>query len=363
MMVEPQGTLMVTGAGGGIGRAIAERFAADSSDPCTGLFTVRNTSLENARLLRTTLLKSKKPFTIASLELSSLINVRSFATNINARVASGAIAPIRALVLNAGYMSKFGQRFTEDGYEMTFQVNYLANFLLVLLLLQSMDRDCGRIIFITSWTHDPADAHSRALPLRKVMWRPVSDLAVSSVLDTKYNKNQAGLRRYAESKLWLMTFMHALQTRLDTIPELQNIGALSVDPGGVFSTGIMREQAWYLRGPIRMVLNLLTPCMQWAWPNGVLRTAEKSARDILRACFAVDGPVLGKRPKGLYLNGSRLKVSSKESRDVKKQSLLWEGSLKLAGLEEKETALAAERRSTPPTVDEPSIIKHSEHIS
>lgn len=37
---------------------------------------------------------------------------------------------------------------------MSWQVNYLANQLLLLLLLQSMDKEQGRILFIGSWTHE-----------------------------------------------------------------------------------------------------------------------------------------------------------------------------------------------------------------
>lgn len=339
-MGDGQGTWIVTGAAGGIGRAIVKHFT-NSAYPYTGLFTVRNTDRLNAQQVRNILLESDKQYSIATLELSSLTSVRSFAANINAQVSCGALKPIRALVLNAGYMSNLGQRLTEDGYEINFQVNYLSNFLLVLILLQSMDRDFGRIVFITSWTHDPRDPHSRLLPLRKTMWRPVRELAKPSVPDTRYNRSQAGVRRYGESKLWLMMFMHALQARLEASPQLQNISALSVDPGGIFSTGIMREQAWFTRGPVRMLLNALTPCMLRLWPNGALRTAEKSAYDILNACFAMEDTALGKRPKGLYMNGSKLKVSSEESRDPEKQRLLWEGSLELVGLEERETALEA----------------------
>lgn len=60
----------------------------------------------------------------------------------------------------------------------------------------------------------------------------------------------------------------------------------SIDPGGVFSTGIMREQLWITRVPVRMLLSILAPWMQRLSPNGLLRTAERSADDILRACFA-----------------------------------------------------------------------------
>lgn len=37
---------------------------------------------------------------------------------------------------------------------MTWQVNFLANQLLTLLLLQSMDKEKGRILLIGSWSHE-----------------------------------------------------------------------------------------------------------------------------------------------------------------------------------------------------------------
>lgn len=43
---------------------------------------------------------------------------------------------------------------SEDGYEMSFQVNYLSNFILILLLLQSMDKTNGRILIVGSWSHE-----------------------------------------------------------------------------------------------------------------------------------------------------------------------------------------------------------------
>jgi NAD(P)-dependent dehydrogenase (short-subunit alcohol dehydrogenase family) len=43
---------------------------------------------------------------------------------------------------------------SEDGFEMSWQVNYLANKLLTLLLLESMDPENGRILLIGSWSHE-----------------------------------------------------------------------------------------------------------------------------------------------------------------------------------------------------------------
>ncbi|MCJ1282013.1 hypothetical protein MMC26_001336 [Xylographa opegraphella] len=320
------------------GRAIAQQFV-QSYHPYTGIFTVRDPQNPNVEPLLEVLRSSAKQYSTRALELRSLFSVRRFAAEINTQVASGALKPIRALVLNAGYQSQLGQRFTKDGYEVTFQVNYLANFLLVLLLLESMDKENGRIIFISSWTHDPANTYNRGLKLKKTMWRPFSDLARPAQADGKGLANQAGMRRYAESKLWLMMFMYELQHRIDANQDLSGISALSVDPGGIFTTDIMRNNLWVFRVPLRKMFQVLTPCAQCVSPNGYLRTANKSARDVLNACFANDESMLAKSPKALYINGSAVKQSSMESRDQQKQHLLWEGSLKLVDLDLSETAL------------------------
>jgi hypothetical protein len=43
---------------------------------------------------------------------------------------------------------------SDDGYDLTWQINYLANQILSLMLLQSMDKDEGRILIIGSWSHE-----------------------------------------------------------------------------------------------------------------------------------------------------------------------------------------------------------------
>jgi hypothetical protein len=50
--------------------------------------------------------------------------------------------------------SSDGLSFTEDGIESTFAVNYLSNFLFVLLLLQAMDSEWARVVWIASYSHD-----------------------------------------------------------------------------------------------------------------------------------------------------------------------------------------------------------------
>lgn len=91
---------------------------------------------------------------MAALDLSRLSSVRQAAADINARVAAGSLPRIRCLILNAAYQEHTTQDFTPDGFDMTFQCNYLSHWLLVLLLLQSMDRERGRVVVVGSWSHE-----------------------------------------------------------------------------------------------------------------------------------------------------------------------------------------------------------------
>lgn len=93
---------------------------------------------------------------ILPLNLANLASVRSFAERINDRVRHGSLPPIRALVLNAGWQEQTTHTLTGDGFDASFQVNYLSQFLLTLLLLRSMDKTRGRIVVLGSWTHDTA---------------------------------------------------------------------------------------------------------------------------------------------------------------------------------------------------------------
>jgi NAD(P)-dependent dehydrogenase (short-subunit alcohol dehydrogenase family) len=150
-------TVVLTGANGGLGCAIVKRFV-DHTDPeiaYHGIYTVRSpVHAESLRAVASRAEITGHTYDIPSLDLSNLASVRKFAEHINGQVATGVIPPIRSLILNAGYQEQTTQTFTEDGFDTTFQVNYLSHFLLALLLLQSMDRERSRIVLLSSWTHE-----------------------------------------------------------------------------------------------------------------------------------------------------------------------------------------------------------------
>lgn len=153
----PVGTIVVTGANGGLGSAIVSAVKSNSSlaQDYYGLYAVRNP--QTATQVQATLRNAshvEHVHELVALDLGSLSSVRSAASEINRRVDNGEIPRIRALILNAGWQEYTTQTITKDGFDMAFHVNYLGHFLLTLLLLQSLDRDNGRIVVVGSWSHE-----------------------------------------------------------------------------------------------------------------------------------------------------------------------------------------------------------------
>ncbi|PVH83908.1 NAD(P)-binding protein [Cadophora sp. DSE1049] len=339
-----KGSILITGANGGLGTAFAANFLnSPQSKEYRALFTVRNST--TARDLQAVLENAPRgsKFEVLQLDLSSLENVRTLAADINERVANGTLEPIRALVLNAAYQDASPealkpQTFTKEGHEMAFGANYLANFVFVLDLLQSMDKEHGRVVSVASWTHDAFDPQNGTPPIFKgeefkTMF--TSAEALSKGIEYKDNAWAAGMRRYGASKL--LGVMYELQRRLDTDPALSNISVLSMDPGAMGGTGIAKRASLLIRFMTQVMIPLLQNISVWFSPNGSMRPTWKSAQDLMLASF--DEKYLGVRPKAVYLNGSVKAVSSVESREETKQKKLWEESLKLAMIRDGETVL------------------------
>lgn len=87
------------------------------------------------------------------MDTSKLAEVREAALSINRRVAMGDIPPIRVLILNAGYV-EFEDQTWVDGFDTSFASTYLGHWLFALMLLQSMNRETGRIVVIGSSAHE-----------------------------------------------------------------------------------------------------------------------------------------------------------------------------------------------------------------
>jgi len=127
------------------------------------------------------------------LDLARLASVRAFAESVQDRLGT---TLIDALVLNTGLQFPTTYQRSEDGFETTFAVNHLGQYLLLRLLMPKLAQG-AIVVLTTSDTHDPlttdvapprhADAHRLAYPHHAAGERP--------------RPLTEGFRAYATSKL------------------------------------------------------------------------------------------------------------------------------------------------------------------
>lgn len=160
-----KGTILVTGANGSLGSTIASQIVTiPELAAFHAIYAVRNANAAPvlAAAIRDGTCTQSHTHDTISLDLTDMASVRAVAASINARVASGEVPALRAVVLNAGYLEFTSQSWTtKDGFDMSFASNYLGHWLLALLLLQSLDRRDGRIVVVGSESHDPYNSKSR----------------------------------------------------------------------------------------------------------------------------------------------------------------------------------------------------------
>ncbi|KAI1807090.1 NAD(P)-binding protein [Daldinia bambusicola] len=353
-MSHRKGTILLTGANGGLGCAIASWIASSHEfidyhciftvrDPKTA--TALHAALQSAQSSSTSSHPHKHR--VISLDLSRFDSVREVAARINRFVEAGSIPPLAAIILNAGYEEFGEQTWTGDGLDTSFVVNYLSHWLLTLLTLRSMDREKGRIVWISSWAQNPRDRHNVMIgSFRDEKYKTMVDVDLEPLAKGTWSPNkdseptwEAGYRRYGASKMCGVAMIHELQKRLDQDPSLSKISVLAIDPAAM-ATGIVRHTSWLVRVLVfRIFAGMMAPLLVRIHPNGTWRTPKKSARDVLAAALDNGPPPLSERPKGLYLNGSGLGDYSSEAKDPTKGQVIWKGSVRFSQLRGNETIL------------------------
>ena len=266
-MASTKHTLLVTGAAGGIGSGFVSEFLkTPHAKTHHGIYVVHPSQPGTLAQVLESHAPAEHQHEIIALDLCSLASIREFAAVIKRRVEGGELPPVRGLFLIAGgiFTSKNtddGIDYSADGMEKMFAVNYLANFLLVLLLLGSMDKEAGRILFMSSTTHWPqnkSNASHIKKEVHKIVWKEVDVLAKGTqeiVGHGKQERFEAAMRRYGSTKTFMNMFMHVtkplfhlskrgrkltrdryeLQNRLNKDPNLSKISILAID-GSAFKT-------------------------------------------------------------------------------------------------------------------------------
>ncbi|UKZ66649.1 uncharacterized protein TrAtP1_007820 [Trichoderma atroviride] len=214
--------------------------------------------------------------------------------------------------------------------------------LLSLLLLQSMDAQDGRVLFVSSWSHDIDDPRNDVMMgaykdtgyptlfpgaevLAKGQWsRPEDDPGINS-----------GFRRYGASKLCAMMLCEELADRIAKDPKLNNISVVSLSPGTMPTS--FGRRAGFLIGVVatRVIMPVLSEMSVRFSPNGMLRPSWKSAADVIRACFDIEAY----KGEALHLDGTASLQIAKDAKDEAKRKELWEYGLGAAKMDEGDTAL------------------------
>ncbi|MGD1170338.1 SDR family NAD(P)-dependent oxidoreductase [Mycobacterium seoulense] len=202
--ISPSHTVLVTGATDGIGYAAARRFVDEGAtvylhapDHDSGEEALTRLVKDGAEPLR---------LFVVVADFTRLKEVAGLADTLVNRLPA-----LDVLVNNAAVTAPERRTYTEDGPELTFQVNYLAPYLLTTKLMPSLASSGGRVLNISSVMHRGGN----------IKW-----------------KNLAGeqywpLAAYAQSKLAL-----TMHTKSLAEGGGHSVTALSLDPG-VFDTALL----------------------------------------------------------------------------------------------------------------------------
>jgi light-dependent protochlorophyllide reductase len=292
-------TAIITGASSGLGLECARALLR--SDPSWHVVLAVRDPRRGAEAV--TQLGEPQRCTVMQMDLASLASVRAFVQD----VRDATLAPLHAIVCNAGLQVVSGTEWTEDGFEMTFGVNHLGHFALVQGLLDELAHP-ARIVVVSSGTHDPS----------KHTGMPHPDYTSAADLAQPRAEQPAGdgRRRYTTSKLCNVLFAYELDRRLG-----HGGGGVAVnafDPGLMPGSGLARDYP-----PVqRLAWRYLFPALR-VLPG--VRSTRTSGRYL--AALASDSRFDG--VTGEYFAGRRPIRSSADSYERDKALDLWETSERL----------------------------------
>lgn len=312
-------TVLITGGHSGIGLECSRQLA---STGCNLVLAGR--SAERMAIVAKSL---QNDFAVQvdtiHLDTASLTSVREAVVALRSLITNGIVAPIDALLCNAGAAGQNPLSYSPDGYEVTFAANCLGHFLLINQSFDLLAKE-ARIIFTASGTHDPDTGDGR-------VGSPVEPNAHALALMGKNDNPVIGPQsRYSTSKLCTVLYAYELDRRLRR--SQSSVSSIAFDPGGISESSFARGLPKFVQSLIR------TRITKWIMKRlgvnvGSLPVAGKSL-----AQLAVDP--LYSHVSGKYFQANetsmRERRSSKASYDGSSAQKLWEDSKTLAALNEDE---------------------------
>jgi NAD(P)-dependent dehydrogenase (short-subunit alcohol dehydrogenase family) len=195
---------MVTGANSGIGKETAEKLAELGA---TVVMVCRNRDRGEKAVAEVRKRSGGRAVELLLADFASLSSVRGLAREFGEKHGS-----LNVLVNNAG-LARLRRSVTVDGFETTFQVDYLSHFLLTNLLLESLKKGApSRVVNVSSDSHYGGRVNFD---------------------DLQMERGYSVMKAYSQSKLALVLFTYELARRLEGTGVTVNC----LHPGAV-ATGI-----------------------------------------------------------------------------------------------------------------------------
>jgi NAD(P)-dependent dehydrogenase (short-subunit alcohol dehydrogenase family) len=240
-----QNHFLIIGATSGLGLGVAQAIAkADASNIV--IIGARRTSQTNQ-------LKQSIPdsqLIIMELDTSSLASIKRFSQNVRNHLGNEKLA---GLALNAGIQIVSGDRFSEDGHELTFATNVLGHIALFEDLAPNLLQKAV-VVSTASGTHDKD--HKLARPYNFFGgYFPSIERVASGNVSPSADQAQQGRDRYATSKLCNILFTYAMARQHGD----DGLRFIAFDPGLMPGTELVRDN---------------TAAVRFAWKN-ILPTAAK----------------------------------------------------------------------------------------
>src|SRR5918996_1575353 len=262
-------TILVTGATDGLGKRVARELAANGT---TVLLHGRSPERLEATLEEIRSQTSSQKVGSYLADLSSLAAVRDLAERILSEYDR-----LDVLVNNAGIIVQ-ERKESEDGYELTFAVNYLSHFLLTSLLLPHLkDSAPARVVNVASAGQSPIDFDD-------------------PMLECGYD----AMRAYSMSKLAQIMFTFELAERLSGT----GVSVNALHPASLMDTKMVQDTFGY-----------------------TMSTVEEGADATV---YLAASPEL-EGVTGRYFDGTREGRADGQAYDKEARQTLWELSEELCG--------------------------------
>ncbi|XP_044265412.1 retinol dehydrogenase 12-like [Tribolium madens] len=280
--------VVITGGNSGIGKALAVELAQRGAILVLACRDIEKGINAKKDILLSLNNKNVKIF-VKRLDLASVSSILKFSESLKSEFNE-----IYALVNNAGIFYH-PHTVTEDGYEITFQTNYLGHFILTHNLLSLLKKaDHSRIVNVTSEAHRLVNVY---------------DLNAVTKSQTEFRSH---LVAYGVTKLALILFTRYLFKKLSNT----NIIVNAANPGNV-ETNIYRH--------FPFLSNKFLYGLQWPIRQIVVKSPRQGAQTILHCLLTSN------RTTGQYYSDCKLSLPSPLALDDKLAKDYYELTLEILG--------------------------------